>query len=149
MKASKPKSDNKAKKSEKKELEKTLTGKILEAVKNLGHDAERVARDVEIAGKFIAKKISKQLKSGKTVKSEVKEKSLKKGEKQVKRVVEKAAVKAKPVVNSVKVPAIASEEKVAQAIKPRAKATPTPKVAKAPVAKTSSAAKKKVIPKQS
>ena len=118
MKANKSKVQKKdTKKTVKTELEKSLTSKFLEAVKHLGHDAERIAKDIEIAGKFVAKKIAKKLKGKKiAIENSIDGKTLKKGAIEVKKVVEKAVSQGKPVVQSVKVVAIATEEKVAKAI---------------------------------
>ena len=120
MKTSKPKVQKKeAKKVAKKELEKSLTAKFLEAVKHLGHDAEKIGKDIEIAGKFVAKKLSKKFSASKDViKKEVDQapEKVSKGVKNAKKVVEKAVAKAKPTMQSVKVDAIATEEKAASLI---------------------------------
>lgn len=65
MKANKHESPKKAsKKAEKKALEQSLTTKLFEVVKSLGHDAEKIGEDLILVSKFVAKKISKRVKSG-------------------------------------------------------------------------------------
>src|SRR5690349_2889812 len=100
-----------AKKAVKKELEKSLREKFLEVVKHLGHDAERIGKDIEIASKFVAKKLSKKFKDVKSVvenkideatsskepvakKVEAVKKSAVKGTKSAGKVVQKAVAKA-------------------------------------------------------
>ncbi len=66
MKAKKQDNSRKvAKKTEKKALEQSLAAKLFEAVKSLGHDAEQIGEDLILVSKFVAKKISKRVKSGK------------------------------------------------------------------------------------
>lgn len=66
MKASKTESQKKTpKKAEKKALEQSLTAKLFEAVKSLGHNAENIGEDLILVSKFVAKKISKRMKSAK------------------------------------------------------------------------------------
>ncbi len=66
MKTNKTESQKKsAKKADKKALEKNLTEKLFEAVKSLGHDAERIGEDLVLVSKFVAKKISKRMQSAK------------------------------------------------------------------------------------
>ena len=138
MKANKPKAQKKdAKKVAKKELERSLTSKILEVVKHFGQDAERVGKDVELVSKFLVKKLSKKFKDVKSAmetsvdespipaiveeKVAAVKKSTVKVSKTAKKVVEQASKKAKPVVQSVKMAAIATEEKAAEAIAKPAK----------------------------
>jgi hypothetical protein len=45
-----------AKKDQRKQLEASITGKFLEAVKSLGHDAEAISKEIKKAGKRVAKK---------------------------------------------------------------------------------------------
>jgi len=66
MKANKPDSSKKiSKKAEKKALEQSLTAKLFEAVKSLGHDAEKIGEDLVLVSKFVAKKIAKRVKPSK------------------------------------------------------------------------------------
>jgi molybdenum-dependent DNA-binding transcriptional regulator ModE len=133
MKANKPKAPKKdAKKAAKKEFEKSLSSKIFEVVKHFGQDAEKVAKDIELVSKFLAKKLTKSYKEVKSVVEakieeattnpavEKKTADAKKGavkvSKVAQKVVEKAVKNAKPVVQSVKMAAIATEEKAAKAI---------------------------------
>lgn len=166
MKTQNPKTPKKeVKKAVKKALEKSLTDKFLEVVKQLGHDAEKIGKDIEIAGKFVAKKLSKRLKDLKeatdnkleAVKeatepaAKVKEikKSTVKGAKTAKKIVKKAASKAKPVVQSVKVAAIATEEKAAEAIaKPLKKVVEKNTPAKAVGTVSKTPARKPAAPKK-
>jgi len=64
MKANKTESQKKASKKEaKKALEQSLTTKLFEAVKSLGHDAEKIGEDLILVSKFVAKKIAKRVKT--------------------------------------------------------------------------------------
>ena len=83
------------KKEAKKQLESSLTEKLLEAVKSLGHDAERIAEDIAQASKKLAKKLTKKIKQAKNA---------------------VAIGKAGSTTQSLQVPTIQSEEKVAKAI---------------------------------
>jgi hypothetical protein len=73
MKKTKPKSNKSAKrgakispkKAAKKELESGIAERFLDVVSNLGHDAERIAKDIKKMSKEIAKKLSEKLKSSK------------------------------------------------------------------------------------
>ncbi|WP_207423004.1 hypothetical protein [Desertivirga brevis] len=53
------------KKTEKKELESGLAQKFLDAVNTLGHDAERIAKDIKKMSKQIADKLSEKIKQAK------------------------------------------------------------------------------------
>lgn len=65
MKVSKTEGQNKAsRKAAKKELEQSLTAKLVEVVKSLGHDAEKIGEDLILVSKFVAKKISKRVNGG-------------------------------------------------------------------------------------
>ncbi len=65
MKESKTEGQNKAtRKAAKKALEQSLTAKLVEAVKSLGHDAEKIGEDLILVSKFVAKKISKRVNGG-------------------------------------------------------------------------------------
>jgi len=46
-----------------KELENSITGKFMEAVKGLGHDAEKLKKEIVKAGKAVSQKIGSNLKS--------------------------------------------------------------------------------------
>jgi hypothetical protein len=134
MKTNKTVAKNKdSKKAAKKELQQNLSDKFFEAVKSLGHDAEKIGEDLMLVSKFVAKKLSRKVTAGKKAaikkvaevlpdKSVVnkKEADVKmvavKGVKKAQKVVKKATASVKPVVNSVKVTAVASEEKLIQAI---------------------------------
>lgn len=121
MKKTKPKSNKSAKKGAntsakkvaKKELESGIAERFLDVVSNLGHDAERIAKDIKKMSKEIAKKLSEKMKSSK------------KGEKlsvgkriKADKVISKRDVKASKK-DVVKPPS--HTEKVAAAAKPAAK----------------------------
>jgi len=125
MKNSKAEDQKKAeKKAAKKELEKSITAKFFEAVKNLGHDAEQIGEDLVLVSKFVAKKIGKKLssaqkKAGEKVLDAVPEvgqktASVKKDVKKTESAIKKVTAKTKPVISSVKVEAIATAEKAAK-----------------------------------
>lgn len=134
MKSNKTAGKNKdPQKAAKKELQQNLSDKFFEAVKSLGHDAEKIGGDLMLVSKFVAKKLSKKISGGKKegVKkvaellpekpsANKKDGSAKKvpvkGVKKAQKVVQKASANIKPVVNSVKVAAIASEDKLKEAI---------------------------------
>lgn len=123
MKANKTDSQKKAaRKAEKKALEESLTTKLFEAVKSLGHDAEKIGEDLILVSKFVAKKISKRMKS--TKQEEPKEPKVK----------PEAAVKTKPLVASAKedLAPLPTETKPVKLAKPRTKST---KAVKAPAKK--------------
>ena len=73
MKKSKPKSSKSAKgvtktspkKAAKKELESGIAERFLDVVSNLGHDAERIAKDIKKMSKELAKKLSEKIKESK------------------------------------------------------------------------------------
>jgi len=132
MKANKTDSQKKAaKKAEKKALEESLTTKLFEAVKSLGHDAEKIGEDLILVSKFVAKKISKRMKSTKPeAPKEPKEPKLK----------PQVAVKTKPAATSNKentVAPLATETIPVKIAKPRTKST---KAVKAPAKKAKPAA---------
>jgi uncharacterized protein YkwD len=132
MKTSKAEAHEKgSKKAAKKELQKNLTNKFIEAVKSLGHDAATIGEDLVLVSKFVAKKISKKMSGGKKdagkkaaevvahVAPTHKKGAVKKAEKAVKKAnksAEKDISKAKTVVNSVQVTGMASEEKLKQVL---------------------------------
>ncbi len=134
MKSKKTAAKNKdPKKSAKKELQQNLSDKFFEAVKSLGHDAERIGEDLMLVSKFVAKKLSKKIpgakkEAGKKVADVVPETPLRtkkesdgrkpaiKGVKKAQKVVQKASTKVKPVAHSVKVAPITSEDKLSPAI---------------------------------
>ena len=65
MKTNKPKTlvkiDKKtAKQVVKKELEASITNKFMEALKSLGHDADKFSKDIKKTSKELAKKLSKK-----------------------------------------------------------------------------------------
>ncbi|MBC7912702.1 MAG: hypothetical protein H7Y07_01130 [Pyrinomonadaceae bacterium] len=74
MKKTKPKSGKTTKstsksspaKATKKELESGIAERFLDVVANLGHDAERIAKDIKKMSKEIAKKLSEKIKSSKS-----------------------------------------------------------------------------------
>jgi hypothetical protein len=139
--------DKDLKKATKKELQQSLSNKFFEAVKSLGHDAERIGDDLILVSKFVAKKLSRKATPGKKaaveeVKGVVSDKPAAKkkqadvikpaikGAKKAHKVVQKASASAKSVVNSVKVAPIDSEGNLKEAIaKPVSE--PQPKVSKA------------------
>src|SRR6201988_4769666 len=54
------------KKSAKKQLEISITEKFLQALTELGHDAQKLKREVKKVSKFMAKKIDRKFKEVKT-----------------------------------------------------------------------------------
>lgn len=119
MKAKKQDNSRKvAKKTEKKALEQSLAAKLFEAVKSLGHDAEQIGEDLILVSKFVAKKISKRVKSGK-------QEEVKGAKKQAKKASvskpDEAAAEALPSVSPEPAPAIDT------AVKRKTKAAGTPK----------------------
>jgi hypothetical protein len=148
MKSNKTAGKNKdPKRAAKKELQQNLSDKFFEAVKSLGHDAEKIGEDLMLVSKFVAKKLSKKISGGKkealkkvaevlpekpsAAKREPEVKKIAvKGVKKAQKVVQKASARVKPVAHSVKVAAIASEDKLKQAIAVPAAASDV-KVAKA------------------
>lgn len=72
MKANKAKTSNKAVKKVdkqliKKELETSITAKFLDALKGMGHDAEKFTKEIKKTSKVLAKKIAKKYKEVKVV----------------------------------------------------------------------------------
>lgn len=70
MKANKAKTSNKAEKkvgkqSIKKDLEVSIAAKFLDALKALGHDAEKFSKDIKKTSKGLARKIAKKYKEAK------------------------------------------------------------------------------------
>jgi hypothetical protein len=81
MKVKKSEDQNKeTRKAAKKELEQSLTAKLIEAVKSLGHDAEKIGGDLLLVSKFVAKKISKNANKEVVQKAEEIAKDLKKAQ---------------------------------------------------------------------
>ena len=82
MKENKPENQKKeSRKAAKKALEQSLTSKLFEAVKSLGHDAEKIGEDLVLVSKFVAKKISKRVKGSKKAPKPVVAKAKKSGKK--------------------------------------------------------------------
>jgi uncharacterized protein YicC (UPF0701 family) len=126
MKVNKPDSTKKtSKKAEKKALEQSLTAKLFEAVKSLGHDAEKIGEDLILVSKFVAKKISKRVKP-------VKQEAVKVGKKQAKKVAAQAVPDTDHVDDTLK---ISSEPKAGLAkrddSKIKTKSTRAPKKSEA------------------
>jgi hypothetical protein len=115
MKVNKPDSTKKtSKKAEKKALEQSLTAKLFEAVKSLGHDAEKIGEDLVLVSKFVAKKISKRVKP-------VKQETVKAGKKQLKKVTVPAVPDTNHVEDTLK---ISSEPKAGLAKRDDSKVKP-------------------------
>jgi hypothetical protein len=118
MKDNKPENQKKeSRKAVKKALEQSLTTKLFEAVKSLGHDAEKIGEDLMLVSKFVAKKISKKVKSDKKEVQTKVQNTLEEGKTKVAKVkaaatnAEKTATpKAKPRTNGVKVDVTAFTE---------------------------------------
>jgi len=130
MKAKKQDNSRKVtKKTEKKALEQSLATKLFEAVKSLGHDAEQIGEDLILVSKFVAKKISKRVKSGK-------QEEVKGAKKQAKKASmskpDEAAAEALPSVSPEPAPAIDT------AVKRKTKAAGTPKRAESVLKKVAS-----------
>ena len=118
MKANKPESINKtSKKAEKKALEQSLTAKLFEAVKSLGHDAEKIGEDLILVSKFVAKKISKRVKSQK-------QEAVKAGKKQVKKVTVPIVSDTDPVDNATTKPKSPRAPKKSEAVLKKVAAKP-------------------------
>ena len=150
MKASKTESQKKtSKKAEKKALEQHLVAKLYEALKSFGHDAEKIGEDLVLVSKFVAKKISKRMKSTKqeslkppkTKKAEaVKSKVIKSPgssnhtEPKDEVVLKKSAIKPEAVASSIKVSVapIEAKEETIKAVKPGVKSNKRAKVAAKP-----------------
>lgn len=144
MKANKTDNHKKAsKKAEKKALEQSLTTKLFDAVKSLGHDAEKISEDLILVSKFVAKKISKRMKSGKdekVVQSETAN-NTQVAEVEAKPKAKKVAAKVKTKRSTEKVENPTSQEtaltpektvKTVKRTNPVVKATKSPKHVKAP-----------------
>jgi hypothetical protein len=124
MKTNQPKVQKKvAKKAAKKEMAKTLTERFLEAMTQLGQEAEKIGVDISKVGHAVVKKLSDKFAGDKALKKSAAVKGAKVGKKKVKEL-KKSAINAKPVTQSVKVVPIVSAEKVANAIEKKAAAKP-------------------------
>ncbi len=113
-------------KAARKELESGITLRFLEVVNNLGHDAERIAKDIKKMSKQLAEKLSEQLKRSKK-EEEKKQSRLEKTAMSPKKTVarksaEKSISRAEKVV--AKVAGRKGKTPVADAIKPAAEKEP-------------------------
>ncbi len=91
-------------KEKNKELETSITGKFMEVVHGLGHDAEKLKKEIAKAGKAVSEKISSAFKSAQKEAAKEAGKVAKKAEKkkdEVKTGVKKAEAKAEKVVSEV------------------------------------------------
>jgi hypothetical protein len=100
-KSSKPAKGGKSKspkRAAKKELESGIAERFLEVVTNLGHDAERIAKDIKKMSKEIAKKLSEKIKAEKSKKEKDKKEQVKREVKGSNQAAAKPASRAEKVV---------------------------------------------------
>lgn len=165
MKANKAKTSNKAEKKVakqlmKKELETSISAKFLDALRGLGHDAEKFTKEIRKTSKELAKKIAKKYKDAKIavedkLEGNAKVKPLNTVKKPVsapKKVVAAAIKKAEKVVAKVQkttVPTVraARNKSIASAAASAPKTSGSPKVpaVKKPVMKKTSGPKPKSV----
>ncbi|WP_207425926.1 hypothetical protein [Pedobacter sp. SYSU D00535] len=130
----------KVKKAEKKELQSGIAERLLTAINLLGHDAERLAKDIKKMSKQIAEKLSDRIEKVKETEKKEEKKKVKKVKEPEKKGLKKSINKAEKVVAKV------------AAVKEPAQATTTDKVSNLPDSEgTSLPAKRgrrKVVPEE-
>ncbi|MGI4727354.1 MAG: hypothetical protein ACRYFL_05250 [Janthinobacterium lividum] len=92
-----------------KELETSITGKFMEAVKGLGHDTDKLKKEIAKAGKSVSQKIASSLKKAQKTEAKLtakKDKPVQKATKNTDAKVDKVVSKASKA--SAKTPAISS-----------------------------------------
>lgn len=137
-----------AKQVVKKELEASITNKFLEALKSLGHDADKFSKDIKKTSKELAKKLARKYNEVKVAVEE--QKDSKSNATKIKRIKRPIAISTKKAVSPVKKavllkPKAAPLKPKAIPLKPKAVKKSTPKVVKPIVSKSTATAAKKTI----
>ncbi|MGV8879864.1 MAG: hypothetical protein ACOH2A_12620 [Sphingobacteriaceae bacterium] len=111
-------------KAVKKELAKSISDKFLEVIKSLGHDAEKLKREIKKAGRFVAKKIERKEKD----KVKKVKKVVNKPIKAVEKTEQKVGAKVKVENNKVKKVIAQATKTTANPASSKSVAKPVPKI---------------------